>query len=107
MLADTAEINEVLGREYDVGEGVDEADLDAELEALGEIGDAALPEAGVDSSVGLDAAAADADATAWSTPATAPAATAPAASYYATPAAPTAAPMAAAAQRPVATATRL
>lgn len=29
MLADTNEINEVLGRSYDVYSGVDEADLDA------------------------------------------------------------------------------
>ena len=36
MLADADEVQDVLGRSYDMGEDVDEADLDAELSALGD-----------------------------------------------------------------------
>lgn len=42
MMEDMNEVQDVLGRSYDVGEDVDEADLDAELDALGdelELGD--------------------------------------------------------------------
>lgn len=34
MLADNEELNEIMGRSYDTYDGVDEADLDAELEGL-------------------------------------------------------------------------
>mmetsp|Transcript_11570 Transcript_11570/g.36774 ORF Transcript_11570/g.36774 Transcript_11570/m.36774 type:complete len:181 (-) Transcript_11570:40-582(-) len=36
MMEDMNEVQDVLGRSYDVGEDVDEADLDAELDALGD-----------------------------------------------------------------------
>lgn len=42
MMEEMNEVQDVLGRSYDVGEDVDEADLDAELDALGdelELGD--------------------------------------------------------------------
>jgi len=42
MMEDMNEVQDVLGRSYDVGEDIDEADLDAELEALGDDLDAEL-----------------------------------------------------------------
>ena len=36
LMEDAAEIQEVMGRAYGVPDGIDEADLDAELEALGD-----------------------------------------------------------------------
>jgi len=46
MMEDMNEVQDVLGRSYDVGEDVDEADLDAELDALGdelEVDDECVP----------------------------------------------------------------